>query len=195
MIKLMELPYNLDALEPYISRQTVGFHYLKHNKGYVEKLNKLIAGTQFETMTLEEIIIAAHKKNEYLDIYNNAAQVWNHNFYWQSLNPDGGEPNKKLLEKIEETFGSFNDFKDTMRQKALEQFGSGWAWLAEDSNGNLLCYNTSNADNPLIFGHTPLLTIDVWEHAYYLDSQNMRVDYVNKVLDNLLNWQNLKAYE
>lgn len=195
MIKLMELPYNLDALEPYISRQTVGFHYLKHHKGYVEKLNKLIAGTQFETMTLEEIIIAAHKKNEYLDIYNNAAQVWNHNFYWQSLNPDGGEPNKKLLEKIEETFGSFNDFKDTMRQKALEQFGSGWAWLAEDSNGNLLCYNTSNADNPLIFGHTPLLTIDVWEHAYYLDSQNMRADYVNKVLDNLLNWQNLKAYE
>lgn len=195
MIKLMELPYNLDALEPYISRQTVGFHYLKHHKGYVEKLNKLIAGTQFETMTLEEIIIAAHKKNEYLDIYNNAAQVWNHNFYWQSLNPNGGEPNKKLLEKIEETFGSFNDFKDTMRQKALEQFGSGWAWLAEDSNGNLLCYNTSNADNPLIFGHTPLLTIDVWEHAYYLDSQNMRVDYVNKVLDNLLNWQNLKAYE
>ncbi|MGN0913160.1 MAG: superoxide dismutase [Alphaproteobacteria bacterium] len=195
MIKLMELPYNLDALEPYISRQTVGFHYLKHHKGYVEKLNKLISGTQFETMTLEEIIIAAHKKNEYLDIYNNAAQVWNHNFYWQSLNPDGGEPNKKLLEKIEETFGSFNDFKDTMRQKALEQFGSGWAWLAEDSNGNLLCYNTSNADNPLIFGHTPLLTIDVWEHAYYLDSQNMRADYVNKVLDNLLNWQNLKAYE
>lgn len=195
MIKLMELPYNLDALEPYISRQTVGFHYLKHHKGYVEKLNKLIAGTQFETMTLEEIVIAAHKKNEYLDIYNNAAQVWNHNFYWQSLNPNGGEPNKKLLEKIEETFGSFNDFKDTMRQKALEQFGSGWAWLAEDSNGNLLCYNTSNADNPLIFGHTPLLTIDVWEHAYYLDSQNMRVDYVNKVLDNLLNWQNLKAYE
>ncbi|MCI7420739.1 MAG: superoxide dismutase [Alphaproteobacteria bacterium] len=195
MIKLMELPYNLDALEPYISRQTVGFHYLKHHKGYVEKLNKLISGTQFETMTLEEIVIAAHKKNEYLDIYNNAAQVWNHNFYWQSLNPNGGEPNKKLLEKIEETFGSFNDFKDTMRQKALEQFGSGWAWLAEDSNGNLLCYNTSNADNPLIFGHTPLLTIDVWEHAYYLDSQNMRADYVNKVLDNLLNWQNLKAYE
>lgn len=195
MIKLMELPYNLDALEPYISRQTVGFHYLKHHKGYVEKLNKLIPGTQFETMTLEEIVIAAHKKNEYLDIYNNAAQVWNHNFYWQSLNPDGGEPNKKLLEKIEETFGSFNDFKDTMRQKALEQFGSGWAWLAEDSNGNLLCYNTSNADNPLIFGHTPLLTIDVWEHAYYLDSQNLRADYVNKVLDNLLNWQNLKAYE
>lgn len=195
MIKLMELPYNLDALEPYISRQTVGFHYLKHHKGYVEKLNKLISGTQFETMTLEEIVIAAHKKNEYLDIYNNAAQVWNHNFYWQSLNPDGGEPNKKLLEKIEETFDSFNDFKDTMRQKALEQFGSGWAWLAEDSNGNLLCYNTSNADNPLIFGHTPLLTIDVWEHAYYLDSQNLRADYVNKVLDNLLNWQNLKAYE
>lgn len=195
MIKLMELPYNLDALEPYISRQTVGFHYLKHHKGYVEKLNKLISGTQFETMTLEEIVIAAHKKNEYLDIYNNAAQVWNHNFYWQSLNPDGGEPNKKLLEKIEGTFGSFNEFKDTMRQKALEQFGSGWAWLAEDSNGNLLCYNTSNADNPLIFGHTPLLTIDVWEHAYYLDSQNLRADYVNKVLDNLLNWQNLKAYE
>lgn len=195
MIKLMELPYNSDALEPYISRQTVGFHYFKHHKGYVEKLNKLISGTQFETMTLEEIVIAAHKKNEYLDIYNNAAQVWNHNFYWQSLNPNGGEPNKKLLEKIEGTFGSFNDFKDTMRQKALEQFGSGWAWLAEDSNGNLLCYNTSNADNPLIFGHTPLLTIDVWEHAYYLDSQNLRADYVNKVLDNLLNWQNLKAYE
>lgn len=191
----MELPYNIDALEPYISRQTIGFHYLKHHKGYVEKLNKLISGTEFETMTLEEIIINAHKKNEHLDIYHNAAQVWNHNFYWQSLNPDGGEPNKKLLEKIEETFGSYNDFKDIFKQKAMEQFGSGWAWLAEDSNGNLLCYNTSNADNPLIFGHTPLLTIDVWEHAYYLDCQNLRADYVGKVLDNLLNWQNLKAYD
>lgn len=195
MIKLMELPYNIDALEPYISRQTVGFHYLKHHKGYVEKLNKLIRGTEFETMTLEEIITNAHKKNEHLDIYHNAAQVWNHNFYWQSLNPDGGEPNKKLLEKIEETFGSYNDFKDIFKQKAMEQFGSGWAWLAEDGNGNLLCYNTSNADNPLIFGHTPLLTIDVWEHAYYLDCQNLRADYVGKVLDNLLNWQNLKAYD
>ena len=191
----MELPYNLDALEPYISRQTLGFHYLKHHKGYVEKLNKLIEGTQFETMTLEEIVTEAHKKMEYQDIYHNAAQVWNHNFYWQSLNPNGGEPNKKLLEKIEETFGSFDDFKDIMRKKALEQFGSGWAWLAEDNNGNLLAYNTSNADNPLIFGHTPLLTIDVWEHAYYLDCQNLRADYVNKVLDNLLNWQNLKAFE
>ena len=195
MIKLMELPYNLDALEPYISRQTLGFHYLKHHKGYVEKLNKLIEGTQFETMMLEEIVTEAHKKTEYQDIYHNAAQVWNHNFYWQSLNPNGGEPNKKLLEKIEETFGSFDDFKDIMRKKALEQFGSGWAWLAEDNNGNLLAYNTSNADNPLIFGHTPLLTIDVWEHAYYLDCQNLRADYVNKVLDNLLNWQNLKAFE
>lgn len=195
MIKLMELPYNLDALEPYISRQTLGFHYLKHHKGYVEKLNKLIEGTQFETMTLEEIVTEAHKKMEYQDIYHNAAQVWNHNFYWQSLNPNGGEPNKKLLEKIEETFGSFDDFKDIMRKKALEQFGSGWAWLAEDNNGNLLAYNTSNADNPLILGHTPLLTIDVWEHAYYLDCQNLRADYVNKVLDNLLNWQNLKAFE
>lgn len=195
MIKLMELPYNIDALEPYISRQTVGFHYLKHHKGYVEKLNKLISGTEFETMTLEEIIINAHKKTEHLDIYHNSAQVWNHNFYWQSLNPDGGEPNKKLLEKIEETFGSYNDFKDIFKQKAMEQFGSGWAWLAEDGNGNLLCYNTSNADNPLIFGHTPLLTIDVWEHAYYLDCQNLRADYVGKVLDNLLNWQNLKAYD
>ena len=100
MIKLMELPYNIDALEPYISRQTIGFHYLKHHKGYVEKLNKLISGTEFETMTLEEIIINAHKKTEHLDIYHNAAQVWNHNFYWQSLNPDGGEPNKKLLVRI-----------------------------------------------------------------------------------------------
>lgn len=195
MIKLMELPYNIDALEPYISRQTVGFHYLKHHKGYVEKLNKLISGTEFETMTLEEIIVNAHKKTEHLDIYHNAAQVWNHNFYWQSLNPNGGEPNKKLLEKIEETFGSFDDFKDIFKQKSLEQFGSGWAWLVEDNNGNLLCYNTSNADNPLIFGHTPLLTIDVWEHAYYLDYQNLRADYVGKVLDNLLNWQNLKAYD
>ena len=195
MIKLMELPYNLDALEPYISRQTLGFHYLKHHKGYVEKLNKLIEGTQFETMTLEDIVTEAHKKTEYQDIYHNAAQVWNHNFYWQSLNKNRGEPNKKLLEKIEETFGSFDDFKDIMRKKALEQFGSGWAWLAEDNNGNLLAYNTSNADNPLIFRHTPLLTIDVWEHAYYLDYQNLRADYVNKVLDNLLNWQNLKAFE
>ena len=195
MIKLMELPYNIDALEPYISRQTVGFHYLKHHKGYVEKLNKLIDGTEFATMTLEEIVVSAHKKTEYQDIYHNAAQVWNHNFYWQSLNPNGGEPNKKLLERIEETFGSFNDFKAIFKQKALEQFGSGWAWLVEDSGGNLLIYNTGNADNPLIFGHTPLLTIDVWEHAYYLDYQNLRTNYVEKVLDNLLNWQNLQTYD
>ena len=99
------------------------------------------------------------------------------------------------VEKIEETFGSFDDFKNDLKQKALEQFGSGWAWLVEDNNGNLLTYNTSNADNPLIFGHTPLLTIDVWEHAYYLDCQNVRADYIGKILDNLLNWQNLKAYE
>lgn len=195
MIKFEELPYKIDALEPFISRQTVGFHYLKHHKGYVEKLNKLIDGTEFATMTLEEIVVEAHKKNEHQNIYHNAAQVWNHNFYWHSLNPNGGEPNKRLLEKIEETFGSFNDFKDVFKQKALEQFGSGWAWLVEDSGGNLLVYNTGNADNPLIFGHTPLLTLDVWEHAYYLDYQNLRADYVEKVLDNLINWQNLRAYE
>ncbi|MDO4162388.1 MAG: superoxide dismutase [Pseudomonadota bacterium] len=194
MIKLPELPYNLDALEPFISRQTVGFHYLKHHKGYVEKLNSLIDGTEFATMTLEEIILATYKKTEYQNIYHNAAQAWNHNFYWQSLNPSGGEPSKKLLEKIEETFGSYDEFKTIFKQKAMEQFGSGWAWLVENENRDMLVYNTSNADNPLIYGHTPLLTIDVWEHAYYLDCQNLRADYVGKVIDNLLNWQNLQAY-
>ena len=129
MIKLMELPYNIDALEPYISRQTVGFHYLKHHKGYVEKLNKLISGTEFETMTLEEIIINAHKKTEHLDIYHNAAQVWNHNFYWQSLNPDGGEPNKKLLEKIEETLVRITIlriFSNKRPWNSLAAAGLGW---------------------------------------------------------------------
>lgn len=194
MIELPKLPYKIDALEPFISRQTVGFHYLKHHKGYVDKLNLLIENSKFSTMSLEEIIVSTHKKTEHLDIYHNAAQVWNHNFYWQSLNPNGGEPAPKLLKKIEETFGSFDDFKAIFKQKSLEQFGSGWTWLAENENGEFLIYNTANADNPLIYRHTPLLTIDVWEHAYYLDYQNLRRDYAEKIIDNLLNWQNLQAF-
>jgi Fe-Mn family superoxide dismutase len=191
MFKLPELNYPTNALEPYISQRTVEFHYLKHHKGYVDKLNDLIKGSKFADKSLEDIIRATHGKPEFSGIYNNAAQVWNHNFYWQSLTPNGSRPTENTLKHIAKDFGSYEDFILLLQGKAVNQFGSGWVWLALDEQNNLLVYSTANADNPLIFNHQPLLVIDVWEHGYYLDYQNRRGDYVKAVAENLLNWRNV----
>lgn len=181
---LPALPFEKTALEPYISSQTFDFHHGKHHKTYVDNLNNLVAGTKFENSSLEEII-----KDSEGGIFNNAAQVWNHTFYWNCLSPNGGgAPQGKLLEKIEQSFGSFDEFKAKFTEAAKTQFGSGWAWLVSQGD-ELKIVKTSNAGNPLTDGQTPLLTIDVWEHAYYLDFQNKRPDYITTFLDKLVNWE------
>lgn len=185
---LPPLPYAQNALEPVISAQTISFHYGKHHKGYVDNLNKLVVGTEFAGMPLEKIITATAGKADKIAIFNNASQAWNHTFYWNSLTPSGGgEPPATLKQKIEESFGTVDACKKELAAAATTQFGSGWAWLVLDGD-KLKVIKTSNADSPLTKGMKPLLTIDVWEHAYYLDYQNRRVDYVNAVLDKLINW-------
>jgi superoxide dismutase, Fe-Mn family len=182
------LPYADNGLEPVISSMTISFHYGKHHKGYVDNLNKLIANTAFEEMSLEKIITETAGKADKTAIFNNAAQAWNHAFYWQSLKPKGGgQPPAVLKEKIEDSFGTIDALRKEWSAAATGQFGSGWAWLVLDGD-TLKVVKTSNADVPLIQGLKPLLTIDVWEHAYYLDYQNRRADYVNAVLDKLINW-------
>ena len=171
---LPELPYPIDALEPYISQKTLEYHHGKHHQAYVNNLNKLLSGTPFENASLEEIILKADG-----GIFNNAAQVWNHTFYWNCLSPDGGgEAEGKLADAIKEFFGSFQSFKEQFSAAAATQFGSGWAWLVKDAYDNLDIVQTSNAGTPLRDGLTPLLTCDVWEHAYYLDKQNARPAYI-----------------
>ncbi len=171
---LPKLPYAPNALEPVISENTINFHFGKHHQAYVNNVNNLIAGTEFENATLEEII----KKAEG-GIFNNGAQVWNHTFYFMQFNPDGcKEPKDELKAAIEGKFGSFDAFKDAFSKAAATLFGSGWAWLVVDENGELEIVQTSNAANPLRDGKKPLLTCDVWEHAYYLDKQNARPAYV-----------------
>lgn len=188
-IEQVALPFAENALEPAISANTIGFHYGKHHKGYVDNLNKLIAGTEFEGLPLEEIIKKTAGKPEHTGIFNNAAQAWNHTFFWNSLSPKGGgKPSEALLKKIEESFGSFDDFVKELTEAAKTQFGSGWAWLVLDGN-KLKVMKTSNAETTLTMGIKPLLTIDVWEHAYYLDYQNKRPDYATAVLDKLINWE------
>jgi Fe-Mn family superoxide dismutase len=189
LIVLPPLPYADNALEPVISANTISFHYGKHHKGYVDNLNKLIADTEFADMTLEKIITETAGKADKTAIFNNAAQAWNHTFYWRSLkSKGGGEPPASLKKKIEASFGSVDVCKKEWSAAAIAQFGSGWAWLVLDG-GNIKVVKTANADLPLIKkGLKPLLTIDVWEHAYYLDYQNRRADYVNAVLDKLINW-------
>ena len=183
------LPFAENALEPVISAKTIGFHYGKHHKAYVDNLNKLIEGTEFEGQPLEEIIQKTANKPEHAGIFNNAAQVWNHTFFWNSLIPNGGgKPSAVLMKKIEESFGSFDDFLKELTEAAKTQFGSGWAWLVWDGN-KLKVMKTANAETPLTMGVTPLLTIDVWEHAYYLDYQNKRPDYVADLLGKLINWE------
>jgi Fe-Mn family superoxide dismutase len=185
---LPPLPYADNALSPVISAHTIGFHYGKHHKGYVDNLNKLIAGTEFADLPLEKIITGAAGRAEKTAIFNNAAQAWNHSFYWNSLKPSGGgEPPQALKHLIETSFGSVDACKKELATAALTQFGSGWAWLVLEG-GKLKVVKTGNADTPLTREMKPLLTIDVWEHAYYLDYQNRRADYVNAVLDRLINW-------
>jgi Fe-Mn family superoxide dismutase len=194
---LPPLPYADNALEPVISARTLGFHYGKHHKAYLDNLNKLIAGRDYADLSLEDIISRSAKQAGDAAIFNNAAQLWNHTFYWRSMRPQGGgTPPKALREKIEASFGSVDACKQQLAGAAISQFGSGWAWLVQDGD-KLRVVKTGNADTPITAGLTPLLNVDVWEHAYYLDYQNRRADYVNAVLDKLVNWefaqQNLKA--
>jgi Fe-Mn family superoxide dismutase len=183
------LPYAENALEPIISVNTIRFHYGKHHKAYVDNLNKLIAGTKFAVLSLDKIITSSAGQPESTAIFNNAAQNWNHTFYWQSMRPNGGgEPPAALKQKIEASFGSVDACKKELASVAVSQFGSGWAWLALEGD-TLKVIKTANAEVPMTLGLKPLLTIDVWEHAYYLDYQNRRADYVNAVLDKLINWE------
>jgi len=187
-IVLPPLPYAQNALEPVISANTLSYHYGKHHKTYVDNLNKLIAGTEFADLPLEKIVAATDGKPEQAAIFNNAAQVWNHTFYWHSLKGGGGgEPPAALAKMIEASFGGLDNCKKELSAAAVGQFGSGWAWLVRDGE-KLKVIKTGNAQTPIAKGPKPLLTIDVWEHAYYLDYQNRRVDYVNAVLDKLINW-------
>ncbi|SFM81839.1 superoxide dismutase, Fe-Mn family [Nitrosomonas nitrosa] len=186
---LAPLPYADNALEPVISAHTLSFHYGKHHKAYVDNLNKLVADTPLAGKSLEEIIKETAGQADKAGIFNNAAQVWNHMFYWHSLNPKGGgEPPAALKQKIEASFGSVDACKKEFANAAVTQFGSGWAWLVQEGD-KLAIAKTSNADSPITKNSRPLLTIDVWEHAYYLDYQNRRPDYVNTILDKLINWE------
>lgn len=186
---LAPLPYANNALEPVITANTLSFHYGKHHKTYVDNLNNLVANTALAGQSLEDIIRASAGQADKVAIFNNAAQVWNHMFYWHSLSPNGGgEPPAALKQKIEEAFGSVEACKKEFAQAALTQFGSGWAWLVVDG-GKIAIAKTGNAETPITKNIRPLLTIDVWEHAYYLDYQNRRADYVNTILDKLINWE------
>ncbi len=194
---LPALPYANDALAPHISAETISFHYGKHHNAYVVKLNELIAGTEHEKQSLEEIIIASSGKPEKAAIFNNAAQIWNHTFYWHSMKQaGGGAPSGVVSEKIKADFGSVEEFNKQFTAAGAAQFGSGWAWLVL-SNEKLEIVKTPNAETPITQGKTPLLTMDVWEHAYYIDYQNRRPDYMNVFLSSLVNWdfanRNLEA--
>ena len=181
--ELPALPYAMDALAPHISAETLEYHYGKHHKAYVDNLNKLVAGTEFEGKSLEDIIRSASG-----GIFNNAAQVWNHSFYWNCLSPSGGgEPSGALADAIGKACGSFAEFKEKFSTTAVTTFGSGWAWLVKKADGSLAIVSTSNAGNPLTDGDQPLLTCDVWEHAYYIDYRNARPKYV-EAFWNLVNW-------
>jgi Fe-Mn family superoxide dismutase len=186
--ELPALPWDEGALEPVISARTIGFHYGKHHLTYVKKLNELVAGTRLADMPLEQVIAETVGREEQKKIFNNAAQAWNHTFFWNSLKPRaGGKPGGKIGKRIEADFDGHEAFKEKFAEAAVECFGSGWAWLVE-RGGKLEILATSNAGTPITMGATPLLTIDVWEHAYYLDYQNRRPDFVNEVIDHLLNW-------
>ncbi len=191
------LPYDFNALEPHMSAKTFEFHYGKHHAAYVTNLNKLVQDTEMADKSLEEVIKASFGDSSKTGIFNNAAQVWNHTFFWNCMKPNGGgQPTGELADKINTAFGSFEKFQEEFKNAAVTQFGSGWAWLVKDGD-TLKITKTPNAENPLAHGQTALLTVDVWEHAYYIDYQNRRPDFVQTVLDNLINWdfvtQNLSA--
>ena len=188
-VVLPPLPWAEGALAPVISANTISFHYGKHHQGYVTNLNKLTGGTPFADQSVEQIVRATAGKVDQAAIFNNAAQVWNHTFYWQSLRPNGGgEPPAALKAKMEASFGSVAACREELTKAATSQFGSGWAWLVADGDA-LKVVKTGNAETPLTGAMRPLVTIDVWEHAYYLDYQNRRADYVAAVLDKLINWE------
>jgi Fe-Mn family superoxide dismutase len=183
-IELPPLPFAMNALAPHISEETLQYHYGKHHKAYVDNLNKLITGTDFEKKSLEQIIVTSEG-----GIFNNAAQVWNHTFYWNCLTPNGGrEPKGQLGDKISQAFGSFQQFKERFSQTAISTFGSGWAWLVKKQDGSLDIVSTSNAQTPMTSKQTALLTCDVWEHAYYIDYRNARPKYVETFWE-LVNWE------
>jgi superoxide dismutase, Fe-Mn family len=187
-ITLPELPYGKDALAPHISEKTIDFHYGKHHNTYVTNLVKLIGGTELENETLEDIIKKTIGDNTKAGIFNNAAQVWNHTFYWNSMKPNGGgSPTGDIADKIKADFGGYEKFSEEFKNAGFTQFGSGWAWLIL-KDGKLEITKTSNADTPFAQGIKPLLTVDVWEHAYYLDYQNKRADYLDVFIKNLVNW-------
>ncbi len=186
-VELPKLPYALDALEPHISKRTLEFHHGKHHKAYVDKTNELIANTDLANKSLEEIVRAAAGQKDKATLFNNAAQAWNHTFLWNSMSPKGGKPAGALAQAIEKDLGGFATFAENFKKAAVGQFGSGWAWLTL-ANGKLEISTTGNADTPLVHGKTPLLTLDVWEHAYYLDYQNRRPDYVSTFLEKIVNW-------
>lgn len=182
--QLPELPYPLNGLEPHISKETLEYHYGKHHRAYVNKLNELVPNTEFANLSLEDII----RKAPAGPIFNNAAQVWNHTFYWHCMKPNGGgKPSGKLAEAIDKTFGSCDKFQQQLTEAGLTQFGSGWAWLVKTQDGKLEVVKTSNAGNPLTDKKIPLLTCDVWEHAYYIDTRNDRGKYINNFWQ-LVNW-------
>jgi superoxide dismutase, Fe-Mn family len=187
--KLAPLPYKQGALKPYISEKTMGFHYGKHHKGYVDNLNKLVDEKGLKADSLEDLIVASAEDPELKGVFNNAAQDWNHTFYWYSMKPrGGGKPHGAIADMINTTFGSYENFKKQFVEAGTKQFGSGWVWLVLDTDGTLKITSTGNADLPLIHGQRALLTCDIWEHAYYLDYQNRRKDYVEVFLDHLVNW-------
>ena len=185
---LPELPYAKDALAPTISAETIEYHYGKHHQAYVTNLNNLIPGTPYEGQELDEIVRASHGKLSEKPVFNNAAQVWNHTFYWSSLAPKGGgDPTGAIAGAIDQAFGDFKSFKEKFSKAAATQFGSGWAWLVKTADGGLAIEQTANADTPMATGKTCLLTIDVWEHAYYIDYRNARPKYIEEFWK-LVNW-------
>ena len=191
--ELPPLPYPDTALEPYYSARTISFHYGKHHKAYVDNLNKLLPGSPFENSTLEEIIMAVAGDATKAGFFNNAAQVWNHTFFWNCMKPGGGgAPSGALAAKIDAAFGSYEKFAEQFKAAAVGRFGSGWAWLVLDG-GELKIMSTPNAETPMTGGKKALLTVDVWEHAYYLDFQNRRPDFVQTFLDHLVNWDFVAA--
>ncbi|MCG9890543.1 MAG: superoxide dismutase [Thermosynechococcaceae cyanobacterium MS004] len=186
--ELPTLPYDRSALEPKISASTLDFHYGKHHAAYVTNFNNLVKDTPLDSLSLEEVIKTTYNDASKVGVFNNAAQAWNHTFYWNGIKPNGGgEPTGPLADKIVADFGSFDAFKTAFKQAGATQFGSGWAWLVLD-NGTLKVTKTGNADNPIAHDQIPLLTMDVWEHAYYLDYQNRRPDYIDTFIESLINW-------
>ena len=197
MIELPALPYAKTALDPHMSERTFDFHYEKHHATYVNNVNNMVKDTDLDGKSIEDIIADVAGDDKRAGLFNNAAQVWNHTFFWNSLAPNGGgAPSGEIGKRIDADFGSYDSFREAFSQAAITQFGSGWAWLI-DNGGKLDVVKTANADTPLAHGKKPLLTIDVWEHAYYLDYQNKRPAFIDAYLDHLVNWefaeQNLSA--